>query len=98
MMNFSFRDPLLRFKILRKVGQVVMPGYRFKWPQLGWWNESAFNAYLRRFDELDGMNTDRRWMLYQLLRLIADVPGDTAECGVYTGASSYLICKMNENS
>ena len=49
----------------------------------------------RRFGELGGMNTDRRWMLHQLLRLTVDVPGDTAECGVYQGSSSYLICAAN---
>ena len=36
-------------------------------------------------------------MLYQLLRLVENIPGDTAECGVYKGADSYLICKVNES-
>ena len=70
---------MLRFKILRRIGRLVFPSYRFKWPQVGWWTDGAFTAYLRRFNELDGMNTDRKWMLYQLQRLVADVPGDTAE-------------------
>jgi hypothetical protein len=51
-----------------------------------------------RFGELEGMNTDRRWTLYQLLRLMDGVPGDTAECGVYAGASSYLMCLANSRS
>ena len=92
------QDDLLRFKLLRKVGKVVLPGYRFKWPQLDWWNNKQFNAYLTQFDEIKGANTDRRWMLYQLLRLIETVPGDTAECGVYKGASSWLICKASQGS
>ena len=91
-------DDLLRFKLLRKIGKVVFPRYRFKWPQLDWWNNNQFNAYLMRFDEIKGANTDRRWMLYQLLRLVDTVPGDTAECGVYKGASSWLICKVNQFS
>ena len=44
------------------------------------------------------MNTDRRWMLSQLLRLIANVPGDTAECGVFSGSSSHVICGANKAS
>ena len=38
------------------------------------------------------MNTDRRWMVYELARMAREVAGDTAECGVFKGASSYLIC------
>jgi hypothetical protein len=37
-------------------------------------------------------------MQYQLLRLIETIPGDTAECGVYQGASSYLICSFINQS
>jgi hypothetical protein len=87
-----------RFDLLRVVGKILVPGYRFHWPQLQWWHDQAFNEYLRRFGELDGMNTERRWMLWQLLRLVEDVPGETAECGVYTGASSYLMCLANRQS
>lgn len=86
---------LLRFEALRSVGKVVLPEYRFRWPQIAWWDNADFNAYLQRFKELDGMNTDHRWMLGQLMRLTEDVPGDTAECGVFEGAGSYLICTLN---
>ncbi len=89
------RGFLFRFYILREIAKFLLPKYRFKWPQMGWWDDSFFNEYLIRFSELEGMNTDRRWMLYQLMRLIEDIPGDTAECGVYEGAGSYLICKIN---
>jgi O-methyltransferase len=86
---------LLRFEALRSVGRIVLPEYRFRWPQIAWWHNADFNAYLQRFKEIDGMNTDHRWMLGQLMRLTEDVPGDTAECGVFEGAGSYLICTLN---
>ena len=82
-----------RFLTLLKVGRWVMPGYRFQWPQFAWWQDPDFNAYLQRFGELRGMNSDRRWSLYELTKLVQNVPGDTAECGVLEGSSSYLICK-----
>lgn len=90
--------PLDRFEMLRTIGSVLVPDYRFKWPQLGWWKDPVFNDYLFKFGEIKGMNTDRRWMLYQLMRLVGNVPGDTAECGVYRGAGSYLICRVNEGN
>ena len=34
-------------------------------------------------------------MVAQLLRLTDDVPGETAECGVLLGATSFLICAAN---
>ena len=88
-------DPLVRFYMLWKLGGIVAPGYRFRWPQLDWWQDEDFNVYLRRFSELGGMNTGRRWMLAQLIRLVSAVPGDTAECGVFEGAGSYWICRAN---
>jgi len=92
------RDPLLRFFLLQRVGAWLVPDYRFNWPQLAWWNDKWFNAYLERFNELASNNADRHWMLAQLMRLVDEVPGDTAECGVFKGASSYLICEANRRA
>jgi O-methyltransferase len=69
----------------------LIPDYRLTWCQLDWWRDPDFNAYLDRFGERGGFNTHRRWTLAQLLKLAKDVPGDTAECGVFLGASSWLI-------
>jgi len=80
------------------MGRLLVPAYRFKWPQMDWWEDKSFNRYLERFGESGWLNTDRRWMLSQLLRLTEAVPGDTAECGVFKGASSYLICSANVQS
>lgn len=90
--------PLHRFEMLRRIGKILVPKYRFKWPQIQWWDNPVFNNYLLKFNEIDLPNTDRRWMLYQLLRLVGNVPGDTAECGVYEGAGSYIICTLNQKS
>jgi O-methyltransferase len=86
----------LRFNLLRAISKALVPSYRFQWPQMVWWQDEEFNAYLKRFGEHDGMNSHRRWMVLQLARLVASVPGDTAECGVYAGSSSYLICTATQ--
>ena len=91
----SGRSAAVRFEALRQAGKRLVPEYRFKWPQMAWWQDRDFAAYLERFGEADGMNADRRWMLTQLMRLVEGVPGDTAECGVFRGAGSYLMCRMN---
>ena len=87
-----------RLRLLRLAGKLFVPSYRFKWPQLDWWKNEEFTQYLDRFGELRVLNTDRKWMVHQLLRLVAHLPGDTAECVVFHGATSYLICCANEKS
>ena len=90
-------DSLLqRFDVLRAIARRLVPEYRFHWPQMGWWENEAFNDYLDRFVEREGNNTDRRFMVSQLLRLVSEVPGDTAEVGCYQGAMSWLICQANQ--
>lgn len=94
-------DNLLeRFYKVTYIASKILPEYRFKWPQMEWWKNQGFNKYLKRFDEENGnkFNSDRRWMIHQLLRLTEDVDGDTAECGVYEGATSWLICHASANS
>lgn len=91
-------DDQTRFVIMTTVGRWIFPKYRFKWYQLDWWDSDEFNSYLKRFNENKSFNTDRRWMLHQLLRITQNVEGDSAECGVYLGSSSYLIGQSNKNS
>lgn len=81
-----------RLTLLKRVSQLLLPDYRLSWSQLDWWNDPQFNAYLDYFGEREGFNTHRKWMLWQLLRLVGHVSGDTAECGTFEGASSWLIC------
>jgi O-methyltransferase len=89
------RELQTRLLVMARIGRWIVPEYRFQWPQLDWWHDAHFNAYLQRFNESSGFNTYRRWTLFQLLRLVQNVPGDTAECGVFEGAGSYLICRAN---
>jgi O-methyltransferase len=39
-------------------------------------------------------NFERRWNLGQVLRLVASVPGNLAECGVFEGASARQLCRF----
>ncbi len=64
---------------------------------LDWMGDDSFSRYLQMVGKSGGLksiNAGRRLMIQQLLRLTDKVPGDTAECGVYLGASSYLICSF----
>lgn len=86
------------FILLTRIARNILPGYRFTFPQIGWWRDDDFNSYLSKFSELDGFNSQRRWALKQFLRMTAAVNGDTAECGAYRGASSWLMLHANKDA
>jgi hypothetical protein len=86
-----------RLAALKMFSDVLIPDYRLTWHQMVWWNDVDFNHYLDSFNERRGFNTHRRWALWQLLRLVANVPGNTAECGVFEGSSSWLICAATQS-
>ncbi len=53
--------------------------------------------FLRYYDSFTGgsdyLSLDRKYALDQLMKLVCGLEGDTAECGVFQGASSRLICR-----
>ena len=81
--------------LVQQLSPVLYPGYLNLDPRVEWWSDQGFICFLRRFGEDRRTNAHRRWMLYQLLRLTAPIDGDTAECGVFRGSSSWLICQSN---
>jgi len=90
----------IRFTMLRFIAAALSPKFRMRYPA-EWMADENFNAYLRLVGEaapLKSIGASRHWMLYQLLRLTENVPGDTAECGVYRGAGSYLIAAFVERA
>src|ERR1700730_11117179 len=86
----------LRFTAVRILARLIYPELRLRYNSQDWLNDRAFNEYLELFAETRGINSGRRWMVYQLLRATQEVPGDTAECGVFQGATSYIICAFAE--
>lgn len=88
-------DEWVRLRVVDAVSRTLLPGNRLTWPHLDWFNDETFLAYLRQFSQDQDFNAHRHFALWQLLRMNAGVEGDTAECGVYRGASSWLICAAN---
>jgi SAM-dependent methyltransferase len=85
------RRDAARFMALTRLASLLVPRYVLTDPEKAWFEDEEFFA---AFDALEEHNltADRKYMLRQLLALVDRVPGDTAECGVYRGASSWFIC------
>lgn len=68
-------------------------GFRILNPNVHWLNE--LQPLAARWQEvaqtIDYLN-ERHYIVFSMAKSVANLPGDTAECGVYYGASSFMIC------
>jgi O-methyltransferase len=65
-----------------------------------WWTEQEWLPPYRAILERDAVNgfdfrriLDRRFQLIELAKAVRGLPGSTAECGVFRGVASALICQ-----
>jgi O-methyltransferase len=83
-----------KYRIAETLTSAVYPKYKFSEFARLFLDDEDFIAYYRRFmDPGNWHSLDRKYTLDQLLKLTLEIEGDAAECGVYKGASSYLICR-----
>ncbi|WP_338673567.1 TylF/MycF/NovP-related O-methyltransferase [Streptomyces sp. SCSIO 30461] len=72
-----------------------------------WRDDPDFTSFLQRFrltgeelppgatsSEASIVRKSKRWMVSQLIRLTEGINGDTAECGVWEGSTSWIICSF----
>jgi O-methyltransferase len=82
-----------------RFANVMMPGFVLGDDHKSWFDDEEF---LATFDRVcpggNRSSAERKFFLRSLLSLLDDVPGDTAECGVWTGGSSWFICKNFEGT
>lgn len=83
-----------KYRIAEALAYAVYPKYKFSEYARLFLEDEAFLTYYRRFmDPGNWHSLDRKYTLNELLKLTLHIDGDAAECGVYKGASSYLICR-----
>jgi hypothetical protein len=63
-----------------------------------WPDDKQFFDYYSKFEASNKASAERKFFLRSLLSLVDTLPGDTAECGAYQGASSWLICDKFKNT
>src|SRR5258708_3425402 len=86
----------LRFTALRILARFIYPEFRLRYNSQDWLNDPMFNKNLHLFCEARGRNSGRGGRVSQLLPPTKPVPGDPAECGVFQGPPSYIICAFAE--
>ena len=78
-------------QLLERAAGLLIPGYVVTDHSKAWWEDEGFFSRLRSVDRTD-RSSDRKYLLLELVKLIEHVPGDTAEAGVFEGATSWLLC------
>jgi len=83
-----------RFVICEIFSNLVYKRYKFSEFGRIWLTDEIFVSYYETMVGTDNYHSlDRKYTLDQLMQLAVLIKGDTAECGAYKGASSFLICR-----
>lgn len=61
-----------------------------------WLSDPEFWDVWTRFPDWRRSRPDRKFTVWSMARSVADLEGDTAECGVFEGATSYLVCAATD--
>jgi len=87
------RDSYSRYLALEAFSHWIYPPFKLSEYGRMFFEDEGF---LKRYQPVQALDTtrtfDRRYVLDQLFLLTRNLSGATAECGVYQGTSSYLIC------
>lgn len=79
-----------RHRLLTSVGDRW--GFRVYNTNLEWPNDPDYLAAWTQFPEATPVVKDRKFVLWSLAKSLTPLEGDTAECGVFNGGSSFLMC------
>jgi O-methyltransferase len=88
-----------RFILAETICRLIYPKYKFSDFGRTFLEDKEFLEWYKHSVSKWNFHTlDRKYTLHEFMKLTRDIEGDTAECGVFQGASSYLICKHIENT
>ena len=79
-----------RFRLLNRMSRNW--GFEIYNRHLMWQDDPGFWNVWRTFPGWEGQRADRKFVVWTLAQHASRLAGDSVECGVFEGASSYLIC------
>lgn len=87
------QDEYSQYLVTEKICSFLYPRYKYSEYGRRYLYDERFITKYRTLEEGNYHSLDRKFALSELLKLTSALPGDTAECGAYRGASSYFICE-----
>lgn len=86
-------DDQERFALAERLFNALVPGVHLSEFGRTFFDDREFADIYRKFDAGNYRAYDRRYTVGQLSRHAASLPGEFAECGVYRGATAYLMSR-----
>jgi len=90
----SLQTDYQRFELAERLFNLLVPNAKTSEFGRTYFEEPEFAAIYERFGEGNYRAYDRRWTVAQLARYAISLGGAFAECGVYRGATAYLIARV----
>ena len=93
------RDPQRRYESRYSLLSAVAGrlGHRLYNSNLTWVDDADYTAAWGAFPAARPEIKDRKFVLWSFAKATANLSGDTAECGVFDGGSSFLMCLARAN-
>ncbi len=89
----NLEDENVRYQISEAFVSGVYPKYKFSEFGRLFLEDSDFIEYYKQFMDPENWHSlDRKYTLKEMLKHVAGLKGDLVECGVYKGASAWLMC------
>lgn len=82
----------LKYYAMARLANMVNPKFHFTEYGQVWRDDKKFEAYYNELVGDEYHSIDRKYTVNQFLQLVKKMEGNTAECGAYKGATSFLIC------
>ncbi|MBA4206585.1 MAG: hypothetical protein C0457_16480 [Polymorphum sp.] len=85
-----------RYNAFYEINRKILPDFHIN--DIGRYilEDKDFLSYFERFSASNWKSFERRWNFGQFLRLLTNVEGDLAECGVFEGANAFQLCIFAE--
>lgn len=91
------RHPERALDLLNRAASYLSPSFNLPSPFVDWMEDDELNNHFERFHDGPQVRS-RRFFLKEMLKLVENVPGDTAEAGALYGSSSAIILRANKAS
>lgn len=91
-------SPAHAYAAIERCLAVLYPEAKIGEDLKSFWRDAPFLEAYRRLCGENYRALERKYTVYNLLRALHGLAGDTVECGVYNGSTAYFLARANEET
>lgn len=89
-------NPDVRYGLIERAVKVLLPEVILGERKKAWTADEGFLNQVERSGAVSTRQLERYWVVCQYVKQSLAIEGTTAECGIYQGVTSWLICENSE--